>query len=188
MRIQSQSIQTMDLTSLKAVVNNLKTDLVPSRFEKVQQTNPSTLQLGFRSLKGLKWIEISWIAEAPRIVSIKPPERNGEQSTLAKQIQSILRESALVEIKQDGFERIVELRMASRPGENIKHKIILELMGRHSNLFLVGNQDRVITLGKQIKKHHSRIRPIGTGNTYFPPPPLKGIKPTPDESETCWRE
>ena len=42
----------MDLTSLRAVLNDLKPQLLPSRFEKAQQPDGTTLQLGFRSLRG----------------------------------------------------------------------------------------------------------------------------------------
>ena len=38
-------IQIMDLTTLKAVVFELSEDIVPSRFENVQQIDSNTLQL-----------------------------------------------------------------------------------------------------------------------------------------------
>jgi predicted ribosome quality control (RQC) complex YloA/Tae2 family protein len=46
----SQSPQVMDLTSLRAVLADLRARLLPSRFEKAQQPDPQTLQLGFRTL------------------------------------------------------------------------------------------------------------------------------------------
>ena len=91
-------IQIMDLTTLKAVVFELSQDIVPSRFENAQQIDSHTLQLGFRTLEKLTWIEISWLAESPRIVQIPPPKRYGEKSTLAKQLKHLLVNLALVEI------------------------------------------------------------------------------------------
>ena len=44
-------IQIMDLTTLKAVVFELRQDIVPSRFEKAQQIDSGTIQLGFRTIK-----------------------------------------------------------------------------------------------------------------------------------------
>ena len=118
-------IQIMDLTTLKAVVFELKKDIVPSRFENAQQIDSHTLQLGFRTLENLIWIEISWMAESPRIVQIPPPKRYGEKSTLAKQIKHLLSNLALVEIKQTGFERIVRLKLSSRPGKEIEKELIV---------------------------------------------------------------
>ena len=112
-------IQIMDLTTLKAVVFELSQDIVPSRFENAQQIDPYTIQLGFRTLEKLTWIEISWLAESPRIVSIPPPKKHGEKSTLARQLKHLLGNLALVEITQIGFERIVRFRFSSRPGKEI---------------------------------------------------------------------
>ena len=181
-------IQIMDLTTLKAVVFELSQDIVPSRFENAQQIDSHTIQLGFRTLEKLTWIEISWLAESPRIVSIPPPKKFGEKSTLAKQLKHILVNLALVEISQTGFERIVRFKFASRPGKEIEQELIVELMGRHSNILLLGRKNKVITLGKQIKERQSRLRPIGTGDIYTSPPPLKGLVPESSEPFTSWKE
>jgi len=168
-------IQIMDLTTLKAVVFELSEDIVPSRFENAQQIDSHTLQLGFRTLEKLTWIEISWLAESPRIVQIPPPKRYGEKSTLAKQLKHLLVNLALVKIEQTGFERIVRFKFSSRPGKEIEKEVVVELMGRHSNILLLDRSSKVITLGKQIKESQSRLRPIGTGDIYTSPPPLKGL-------------
>ncbi len=181
-------IQIMDLTTLKAVVFELSQDIVPSRFENAQQIDSHTLQLGFRTLEKLKWIEISWLAESPRIVQIPPPKRYGEKSTLAKQLKHLLVSLALVKIEQTGFERIVRFKFASRPGEEIEKEVVVELMGRHSNILLLDRLSKVITLGKQIKENHSRLRPIGTGDNYKSPPALKGLAPNLSESFHTWKE
>ena len=180
-------IQIMDLTTLKAVVYELSQNIVPSRFENAQQIDSHTLQLAFRTLENLTWIEISWLAESPRIVQIPPPNRYGEKSTLAKQIKHLLANLALVEIEQTGFERIVRFKLSSRPGKEIEKELIVELMGRHSNILLLDNTSKVITLGKQIKDSQSRLRPIGTGDIYTSPPPLKGLVPKLSESFNSWK-
>ncbi len=180
-------IQIMDLTTLKAVVFELNQDIVPSRFENAQQIDSHTLQLAFRTLENLTWIEIGWLAESPRIVQIPPPNRYGEKSTLAKQIKHLLTNLALVEIEQTGFERIVRFKLSSRPGKEIEKELIVELMGRHSNILLLDNTNKVITLGKQIKDSQSRLRPIGTGDIYTSPPPLKGLVPKLSESFNSWK-
>ncbi len=181
-------IQIMDLTTLKAVVFELSKDIVPSRFEYAQQIDSHTLQLGFRTLEKLTWIEVSWLAESPRIVQIPPPKRYGEKSTLAKQLKHLLIKLALVKIEQTGFERIVRFKFSSRPGKEIEKEIVVELMGRHSNILVLDRSSKVITLGKQIKENHSRLRPIRTGDRYKSPPSLKGLVPKPSESFQTWKE
>jgi predicted ribosome quality control (RQC) complex YloA/Tae2 family protein len=181
------SIQALDLTGLRAVLAELRTSVLPARFEKAQQNSAHSVQLGLRSLAGSRWLELSWLAEAPRLLAIAAPPRLGEGSTLAQQLQHSLRGLALVEIRQDGFERIVELVFARRPGEAGQRSLVLELMGRHSNLFLLDEQRRVISLGRQVRQQQSRLRPIGTGDTYTAPPPPAGDPPRLGESLADWR-
>ncbi len=184
---RASAIQPLDLTSLRAVVEELRLGALPCRFEKAQQPDPSTLELGLRSLEGSLWLQLSWLAEAPRLLAIPPPERLGEGSTLAQQLQHGLRGLALVSLEQPPWERVVELGFAARPGESVERSLVLELMGRHSNLFLLDPERRVIALGRQVRAAQSRVRPIGTGDPYQPPPPASGERPSSAESQESWR-
>lgn len=181
------SLQAMDLTTLLAVLAELRPLLLPSRFEKAQQSDGQTLQLGFRSLSGRHWLELSWQAEAPRLYAIAPPPRGGDGSTLAQQVQHGLSGLALVGLHQQGMERVVELQFAPRPGEPISRRLVLELMGRHSNLFVLDRQGRVTGAARQVREQQSRLRPIGSGDPYLPPPPAQGQPPSPDEPYADWR-
>jgi predicted ribosome quality control (RQC) complex YloA/Tae2 family protein len=144
-------IQAMDATTLRAVLAELRPVLLPARFEKAQQGNPHGVQLSLRGLEGIRWLELSWLAEAPRLLAIDPPPRRGEGSTLARQLQHALRGLALVALEQHGWERVVELVFAPRPGEPGRRFLVLELMGRRSNLFLLDEERRVIALGHQVR-------------------------------------
>ena len=177
----------MDLTSLQAVLAEWRGLLLPSRFEKAQQGSSHSLQIGLRHLRGMQWLELSWLAEAARVHAIAPPPRQGEGSTLAQQLQHGLRGLALIAIEQPGWERVVDLGFARRPGEAIERRLVIELMGRHSNLFLLDGEGRVIALARQVKAGQSRLRPIGTGDLYQPPPAQAGARPSLTESPASWR-
>ena len=66
--------------------------------------------------------------------------------------------------------------------------ILLELMGRHSNLLLLDEQRRIIALGRQVRDYHSRVRPLSTGDQYSPPPTLQGLAPDRSEGFERWQE
>ena len=100
----AQHLQAMDLTSLRAVLAELRPQLVPSRFEKAQQADGHTIHLGFRTLKRRLWLELSWIAEAPRLLEIPAPPKQGDGSTLAQQLQHGLSGLALTGLRQEGWE------------------------------------------------------------------------------------
>ncbi|QNI85878.1 fibronectin-binding A family protein [Synechococcus sp. PROS-7-1] len=183
----TSTLQVMDLTALKAVLKDLRDRMLPSRFEKAQQPDAHALQLGFRTLQGMVWLELSWQAESARLVQIDAPRRHGGGSTLAQQVQHGLRQLALVELEQHDFERVVFFHLASRPGSPPVRTLVLELMGRHSNLLLLDEQKRITAIGRQVRQHQSRIRPLSTGDFYTPPPPLQGLPPSRDESFDQWK-
>ncbi|MEO1003612.1 MAG: NFACT RNA binding domain-containing protein [Cyanobacteria bacterium J06638_7] len=180
-------LQPMDLTSLKAALSEWRAVLVPSRFEKAQQGQSHSLQIGLRHLQGLSWLELCWQADAARVHAIDTPPRQGEGSTLARQLQHGLRGLALTAIEQPGWERVVELAFARRPGEPAERWLVVELMGRHSNLFLLDGERQVVALARQVRASQSRLRPIGTGDAYQPPPPLGGEPPSLEESFASWQ-
>lgn len=180
-------LQPIDATTLRALVAELRGTVVPSRFEKAQQPDGHTLQMALRHLGGVQWLELSWLAEAPRLLAIPPPPRQGEGSTLASQVQHGLRGLALVAIRQQGWERVVSFDFAARPGEPPQRQLVLELMGRHSNLFLLDAQGQVTALARQVRPAQSRWRPIGTGDSYSPPPALRGEVPCSDEPRDRWQ-
>jgi len=180
-------LQALDVTTLRAVLAEWRPLLLPSRFEKAQQASPHALQIGLRSLSGIHWLELSWQAEAARLHTIPPPPRQGDGSTLAQQLQHGLRGLALVEIRQQGWERVVELGFARRPGEPVQRWLVAELMGRHSNLLLLDAERQVVALARQVRPQQSRLRPIGTGDPYQPPPPLAGEPPRLEESFEGWQ-
>ena len=180
-------LQAVDVTTLRALLAEWRPLLLPSRFEKAQQSSPHTLQLSLRSLSGPHWLELSWQAEAARLHTIPAPPRQGDGSTLAQQLQHGLRGLALVEILQQGWERVVELGFARRPGEPVLGWLVVELMGRHSNLLLLDGERQVVALARQVKPKQSRLRPIGTGDPYQPPPPLAGEPPRLEESFQSWQ-
>ena len=129
----------------------------------------------------------SRLAEAPRLLAIAPPARGGDGSTLAQQLQHGLGGLALVELRQPGWERVVELGFAPRPGDPIQRTLVVELMGRHSNLFLLDEDRRVVAAARQVRERQSRLRPIGTGDAYTPPPAPAGRLPSLGESCEHWQ-
>ena len=180
--------QIMDITSIKSVLHDLSKTIVPSKFETAQQPEPNTIQLCFRGINLKTWLEVSWHGDSPRILKINKPEKNGRGSTLSKQIRYGLKYMALVSIQQDDFERVIKFGFAKKPGDEISKYLIFELMGKHSNIFYLDKNHKIIAVGKQINSSQSRIRTISTGSIYLEPP--KNMKKEPNEKESyeSWKE
>ena len=180
-------VQQQDFTTLCAVCHELAQLALPSRFVKAQQTDSATVHVGLRTVSTHLWLELSWAAVAPRFHPCLPPPRQGAGSTLARQLHHGLRGLALSALRQPPWERIVQLEFCKRPGAALERQLVLELMGRHSNLFLLDATGRIMAMGRQVKPRQSRVRPLGCGDPYTAPPPAPGRLPDARESCTTWR-
>ena len=180
--------QIMDVTSIKYVLHDISESILPSKFETAQQPESNTIQLCFRGINSKTWLEFSWNGASPRIIKIKMPKKIGRESTLSKQIRYGLKYMALTSIEQEKFERVIKFGFAKKPGDKISKYLIFELMGKHSNIFYLDNNNKIITVGKQLNPSQSSFRKISTGSTYCEPP--INLKKTPKENESfqSWKE
>jgi predicted ribosome quality control (RQC) complex YloA/Tae2 family protein len=180
--------QIMDITSIKSVLHDLSEEVLPSRFETAQQPEPNIIQFCLRGINNQTWIEVSWDSDSPRILTINRPEKIGTESTLSKQLRYGLKYMALVTIEQDKFERVIKFGFAKKPGDEIKKYLVFELMGKHSNIFYLDNNQKIIAVGKQIKSNQSSFRVVSTGSIYSEPPSNMKKEPSPNESYEEWKE
>ncbi|MDC3118473.1 NFACT family protein [Prochlorococcus sp. AH-716-K03] len=178
----------MDITSIKSVLHDLSKEVLPSRFETAQQPESNIIQFCLRGLNSQTWIEVSWNSDSARILKINRPEKIGAESTLSKQLRYGLKYMALVTLKQDKFERVIKFGFAKKPGDEINKYLIFELMGKHSNIFYLDNNQKIIAVGKQINSNQSSFRTVSTGSFYSEPPKNMKKEPSPNESYKTWKE
>ncbi len=78
----------------------------------------------------------------------------------------------ITNIIQPDFERIVEIHIESSNelGDLTTKKLVIEIMGRHSNIMLLGDDNVVLDSIKHIGKMQSSVREIFPGRTYVYPP------------------
>ena len=180
--------QIMDITSIKSVLHDLSEEVLPSRFETAQQPEPNIIQFCLRGINNQTWIEVSWNSDSPRILKINRPEKIGAESTLSKQLRYGLKYMALVKIEQDKFERVIKFGFSKKPGDEINKYLIFELMGKHSNIFYLDNNQKIIAVGKQINSNQSSFRTVSTGSIYSDPPKNFKKAPCSKESYDSWKE
>ena len=87
---------------------------------------------------------------------------------LRKHLQS----GKIVDVTQPSLERIVNIYVESmnEMGDYSVKKLVLEIMGRHSNLILVDEDDRVLDCVKHITHDKSSVREVLPGKEYELPP------------------
>ena len=82
-------------------------------------------------------------------------------------------------VRQVGGDRIihVDLDAVNELGDHVLRRLVLEIMGRHSNLLLLDENDRILEATRHVNPDMSRIRQIQPGMAYLPPPPQDRLAP-----------
>jgi predicted ribosome quality control (RQC) complex YloA/Tae2 family protein len=82
-------------------------------------------------------------------------------------------------VRQIGGDRIlhVDLDAVNELGDHVRRRLVLEIMGRHSNLLLLDENDRILEATRHVNPEMSRIRQIQPGMAYLPPPPQDRLAP-----------
>ena len=82
-----------------------------------------------------------------------------------------LQNAKIVAVTQPGLERIIhlELEHLNELGDVCRKKLIVEIMGKHSNIIFCDQDNRIIDSIKHISGMISSVREVLPGRTYFIP-------------------
>ena len=82
-------------------------------------------------------------------------------------------------VRQIDGDRVVYIDMdaVDEMGDHVLRRLILEMMGRHSNLILVDGEGRILEAARHVNAEMSRVRQIQPGLDYLPPPAQDKLDP-----------
>ncbi len=85
----------------------------------------------------------------------------------------------VVSVRQIGGDRIVyiDLDTIGEMGDHEPRRLVLEMMGRHSNLMLLNGEGRILESAHHVNAEMSRVRQIQPGMMYTPPPAQDRLDP-----------
>ena len=92
------------------------------------------------------------------------------------------------DIRQPGMERVVmfELEHLNELGDPCKKVLIMELMGKHSNIIFCDDKGMILDSIKHVSSHMSSVREVLPGREYFIPKTQDKLDPlTVSEEEFC---
>ena len=83
------------------------------------------------------------------------------------------------DIRQIGGDRIIHVNLdaVNELGDHVLRRLVLEIMGRHSNLLLLDENGRIMEATRHVNMEMSRVRQIQPGMAYLPPPPQDRLSP-----------
>ncbi|MBE7041165.1 MAG: fibronectin/fibrinogen-binding protein [Ruminococcaceae bacterium] len=158
---------------VRALAQELNEKLSGARLDKVYQPESDELLLAFHTPTGAYKVTLSANASIPRVALT---EKTKENPMVAPMFCMLLRKhltsAHLVSVTQPGLERMLvfELETRNELGDQVTKKLIVEIMGRHSNIILADENGRVSDSIKRIDFSVSSKRQILPGLPYEMPP------------------
>ena len=177
----------LDAICLQAVVEELRPQLLNLRIDKVQQPARDQVIL---LLRGNKRLLLNAGANAPRIQLTEVLRDNpAEPPMFCMLLRKHLVGARVADITQPPLERLVrmELDITDDFGQPGKRTLVLEAMGRRSNLILLDGEGRVIDCMRRVDADMSAARQVLPG-LYYEPPAAVGRLPVTEETEAGFRE
>ncbi|MBQ1678174.1 MAG: NFACT family protein [Oscillospiraceae bacterium] len=167
----------LDAIFLSALTAELNESLPGARIDKVQQPERDSVLLQVRSQSaGNRKLLLSASSNHPRIHYTEAKYENPAQPPMfCMLLRKHLAGGRVVSLRQLPLERAVELcvESADELGELSEKRLILELMGRNSNLILTGPDGRIIDCLRRVDFEMSEKRQVLPG-LYYREPPAQG--------------
>jgi predicted ribosome quality control (RQC) complex YloA/Tae2 family protein len=187
-------MQPVDVTTLSAVREELRSHWLPARVEQLRQEDSFSVQILLRTLDQSAWLVCSHHPQSARIHMRQfrdrgPTQKPPNPQAFISQLQDCLQGKVLVQIEQPAWERVLILHFASRPDQPATHRLYVEIMGKYSNLVLTDAeaQNTILNCAHVVTDTQSRLRPMGPGDRYSPPPPLTSPEPSLAIPFTAWQ-
>ena len=168
-----------DAVFLGAVREELQAH-IGCRIDKVQQPERDTVLLHLRGPSGGGRMLLTASPNHPRIQMTELPMENPAQPPMfCMLLRKHLTGGKLLSITQPPMERLIDLSFdcTDEMGEPTQKHLILEVMGRNSNLILTGADGRILDCLRRVDFEMSAERQVLPGLYYRLPPAQEKLDP-----------
>ena len=166
---------------LHHMVEELRAELLNGRIQKINQPFDQELVLQIRSNRQSHRLLLSAHPVFGRIQLTETTFENPAQpSTFIMVLRKYLQGAVIESIEQIENDRIVEITVSNKNeiGDDIQATLIIEIMGKHSNIFLVDkSSNKVLEVIKHIGFSQNSYRTLLPGATYIAPPSTEALNP-----------
>ena len=166
---------------LHHMVEELRTELLNGRIQKINQPFDQELVLQIRSNRKSHRLLLSAHPVFGRIQLTESTFENPAQpSTFIMVLRKYLQGAVIESIEQIENDRIVEITVSNKNeiGDHIQATLIIEIMGKHSNILLVDKSShKILEVIKHIGFSQNSYRTLLPGATYIAPPSTEAINP-----------
>ena len=176
----------LDGIVVASLAKELQENFTNARLSKIAQPEKDELLLTMKGSNGQKRLLLSASASLPLIYI---SDKNKPSPMTAPNFCMLLRKHVangrITAITQPGMERIIvfEIEHLDDLGDLRHKKLIIELMGKHSNIIFCDENDMILDSIKHISAQVSSVREVLPGRTYFIPAQQDKMNPLEETAE-----
>ncbi len=179
-----------DGITVAALARELNDRLRDGHLQKIAQPEPDELLLTIKNNRENHRLQISVNASLPLMhltgqTKASPMTAPNFCMLLRKHLNS----ARILSVEQIGFERVIQIRMSNlnELGDEVERSLMIELMGKHSNIIFVDDQGRIVDSIKHVNGLVSSVREVLPGRDYFIPNTRNKVSPF-DVTTEFWNE
>ena len=176
-----------DGVATAAAVSELQQNLTLGKIEKIYQPHSEQLIFNIHTKAGRKKLLLSVSGNhAGAYLTETVPENPASPPVFCMVMRKHLNAGRITQIQQHENDRIIEilLETVNEMGFSVNKKLIIEIMGKHSNIIFCSEDGTIIDSIKHVSAQMSSVREVLPGRKYFIPDTMHKKDPLTTE----WKE
>lgn len=171
---------TFDGITIANIVTELNQTITGGKINKIAQPENDELIITIKNQRKQYRLFLSASASLPLIYLT---ETNKPSPLTAPNFCMLLRKhigsGKIIAIEQPGMERIIRFTIEhlNELGDLCTKYLIVEIMGKHSNIIFCNEEDQIIDSIKHVSAHMSSVREVLPGRPYFIPETQSKLNP-----------
>ncbi len=166
----------LDGVAVYALAHELKEKLVGTRIDKISQPEKDELVFNIRGFGENFKLLFTINAQNPRVSLIDKNRVNpNNPPNFCMILRQRLSNGKIINITQPNFERMIkfEIQAFNQFSEVATMFLVIEMMGKHSNIILMDENDKIVDSIKRVGYDKSQLRLILPAKQYENPPNSK---------------
>lgn len=162
----------LDGTVIAALVYEMNERIAGGRLSKIAQPEADELMLTIKRQKDTSKLLLSANASLPLVYFTEQTKQNPITApNFCMLLRKHIGNGKIISVTQPGLERVIDITIEhlDEMGDLKTKHLIIELMGKHSNLIFCDDKNMILDSIKHVSAQMSSVREVLPGRTYFIP-------------------
>ena len=163
----------LDAVCISGLAYELNNDIAEMKIDKVQQPEKDVFILSLRGARGSNKLLISSGSGSARVHLTRISRENPQIPPMfCMLLRKHLTGAKIVSVTQPSSERMLDIELSAydEMGVSVRRHLMCEMLGKHPNLILTDENDRIIDCFRKIDAEMSEKRQLLPGMFYHLPP------------------